>query len=113
VWPPLHLAIPRVHHSLGVARAPCSPPPQPGDTSWHPIHGLKVWVVHSILLFFTQQRSPVIVHVSLRGLGLAKALLGRMEDEARAVGEPVLLLETSIHQQGPSASMRVRGFGHL
>ena len=34
-----------------------------------------------------------------RGLGLAKALLRRIEDEARAVGAPVLRLETGIHQQ--------------
>jgi putative acetyltransferase len=29
----------------------------------------------------------------------AKALLRRIEDEARAVGAPVLRLETGIHQQ--------------
>ena len=45
-----------------------------------------------------------------RGLGLAKALLRRIEDEARASGAPV----TGIHQQEPirlyeSAGFRPRG----
>jgi putative acetyltransferase len=33
-----------------------------------------------------------------RGRGVAKALLARIEDEARAAGVPVLRLETGIHQ---------------
>jgi putative acetyltransferase len=49
-----------------------------------------------------------------RGLGLGKALLCRMEDEARAVGAPVLRLETGIHQREAiglyeSAGFRPRG----
>jgi len=36
---------------------------------------------------------------AVRRLGLAKALLRRIEHEARAVGAPVLRLETGIHQQ--------------
>jgi len=49
-----------------------------------------------------------------RGLGLRKALLCRIEDEARAVGAPVLRLETGIHQREAiglyeSAGFRPRG----
>ena len=69
-----------------------------------------MWVVHSILLFFIQQGPWVIVHVSLRGLGLAKALLRTIEDEARAVGAPVLRLETGIHQQDAIRLYESAGF---
>ena len=33
-----------------------------------------------------------------RGRGIAKALLARIEDEARAAGLPILYVETGIHQ---------------
>ena len=36
---------------------------------------------------------------AVRGLGLAKALLRRIEDEVRAIGATVLRLETGIQQQ--------------
>jgi putative acetyltransferase len=35
---------------------------------------------------------------SMRGKGVAAALLKRLEDEARAAGETILRLETGIHQ---------------
>ena len=50
---------------------------------------------------------------AVRGVGLAKALLRRIEDEARAVGAPVLRLETGIHQQEAIGLYEVRGFGHV
>lgn len=46
----------------------------------------------------------------VRGLGLAKALLRRIEDEARAVGAPVLRLETRIHQQEAIGLYESTGF---
>ena len=69
-----------------------------------------MWVVHSILLFFIQRRPSVIVHVSLRGLGLAKALLRGIEDEARAVGAPVLRLEIGTYQQEAIGLYEAMGF---
>ena len=45
-----------------------------------------------------------------RGLGLAKALLRRIEDEARAVGAPVLRLETGIRQQEAIGLYESTGF---
>ncbi len=51
---------------------------------------------------------------SVRGRGLAKGLLRRIEDDARAAGKSVLRLETGIHQQeaiGLYESMRFRPCG--
>jgi putative acetyltransferase len=45
-----------------------------------------------------------------RGLGLAKALLRRIEDEARAVGAPVSRLETGIHQPEAIGLYKSTGF---
>jgi putative acetyltransferase len=46
------------------------------------------------------------------GLGLAKSLLRRIEDEARTAGAPVLRLESASISGRPWASMRAWGFGH-
>jgi putative acetyltransferase len=45
-----------------------------------------------------------------RGLGLANALLRRIEDEARASRAPVLRLETGIHQQDAIRLYESAGF---
>jgi putative acetyltransferase len=47
---------------------------------------------------------------AVRGLGLAKALLRRIEDEVRAVGATVLRLETGIHQQEAIGLYESAGF---
>jgi putative acetyltransferase len=47
---------------------------------------------------------------AVRGLGLAKALLRGIEDEARAVGAPVLRLETGMHQQEAIGLYETMGF---
>jgi len=44
-----------------------------------------------------------------RGCGIGKALLARLEAEARAAGKPVLRLETGIHQS--AAIGLYEGFG--
>jgi putative acetyltransferase len=45
-----------------------------------------------------------------RGRGVAKALLARIEDEARAAGLPVLCVETGIHQHEAIALYEKAGF---
>jgi putative acetyltransferase len=45
-----------------------------------------------------------------RGRGLAKTLLRRIEDEARAAGKPVLRLKTGIHQREAIGLYEAVGF---
>ena len=41
-----------------------------------------------------------------RGRGVGKALLARIEEEARGAGKPVLRLETGVHQSGGDRPLR-------
>lgn len=66
--------------------------PLAGRDIAYPEHsGAVVAIVAEVKRMYTRPSS--------RGLGLAKALLRRIEDEARAAGAPVLRLETGIHQR--------------
>ncbi|HEX3953756.1 MAG TPA: GNAT family N-acetyltransferase [Stellaceae bacterium] len=47
---------------------------------------------------------------TVRGRGIGKALLARIEAEARAAGKPVLRLETGIHQKAAIGLYRRCGF---
>ena len=47
---------------------------------------------------------------AVRGRGLAKALLRRIEEEARAAGVPVLRLETGVHQPEAIGLYEATGF---
>jgi putative acetyltransferase len=53
----------------------------------------------------------VYVSPSARGLGLAKKLMQRIEDEARACGRTIARLETGIHQ--PEALGLYRALGYV
>jgi putative acetyltransferase len=50
------------------------------------------------------------VRPAARGRGLAKAVLHRLEAEARAAGKSVLRLETGVHQHEAVALYRASGF---
>ena len=47
---------------------------------------------------------------AVRGLGLAKALLRRIEEEARTASVPVLRVETGIHQREAIGLYETAGF---
>ena len=48
-----------------------------------------------------------------RGRGIARALLSRLESEARALGMTRLVLETGIHQQEAMTLYRAAGFADI
>lgn len=52
----------------------------------------------------------VYVSPKARGLGLAKKLMQRIEDEARATGRAIVRLETGIHQPEAIGLYRVLGY---